>query len=376
MFNHSNTIAAERLENIKNVLEGLTHSTPMSEINASQEAKLAMLCALYRLSPQMPLSSKLSLWLYGPEGSGETPATLSQSDIDVMAAKVIDEVRGELEELKSLVATTQTITHKVQLGGGEPKVIEGMTHYVFDDILADVAIRENVYMVGPAGSGKTTIAKQVAEALGLDFYSYGAIKYDHDVVGYVKPDGSYSQTNFYKAFKHGGLVLMDEMDASSSNALLALNAALANDFASFPLGNDDEGGMIDKHPDFVVIASANTFGHGASAQYVGRNPMDMATLDRFSNILMGYDEDLERSVAGNDLWVDYVQAARRAVEHHKMRYVISPRASIKGAKMLAAGQAFSKVADKLIWNKGFSATDKQKIMDDIGNDVVEQLRVA
>jgi len=376
MFNHSNTIAAERLENIKNVLGGLTHSTPMSEINASQEAKLAMLCALYRLSPQMPLSSKLSLWLYGPEGSGETPATLSQSDIDVMAAKVIDEVRGELEELKSLVATTQTITHKVQLGGGEPKVIEGMTHYVFDDILADVAIRENVYMVGPAGSGKTTIAKQVAEALGLDFYSYGAIKYDHDVVGYVKPDGSYSQTNFYKAFKHGGLVLMDEMDASSSNALLALNAALANDFASFPLGNDDEGGMIDKHPDFVVIASANTFGHGASAQYVGRNPMDMATLDRFSNILMGYDEDLERSVAGNDLWVDYVQAARRAVEHHKMRYVISPRASIKGAKMLAAGQAFSKVADKLIWNKGFSATDKQKIMDDIGNDVVEQLRVA
>ena len=376
MFNHSNTIAAERLENIKNVLEGLTHSTPMSEINASQEAKLAMLCALYRLSPQMPLSSKLSLWLYGPEGSGEAPATLSQSDIDVMAAKVIDEVRGELEELKSLVATTQTITHKVQIADSEAKVIEGMTHYVFDDILADVAIRENVYMVGPTGSGKTTIAKQVAEALGLDFYSYGAIKYDHDVVGYVKPDGSYSQTNFYKAFKHGGLVLMDEMDASSSNALLALNAALANDFASFPLGNDDEGGMIDKHPDFVVIASANTFGHGASAQYVGRNPMDMATLDRFSNILMGYDEDLERSVAGNDLWVDYVQAARRAVEHHKMRYVISPRASIKGAKMLAAGQAFSKVADKLIWNKGFSATDKQKIMDDIGNDVVEQLRVA
>ena len=104
--------------------------------------------------------------------------------------------------------------------------------------------------------------------------------------------------------------------------------------------------------------------------------MDMATLDRFSNILMGYDEDLERSVAGNDLWVDYVQAARRAVEHHKMRHVISPRASIKGAKMLAAGQAFSKVADKLIWNKGFSATDKQKIMDDIGNDVADQLRVA
>lgn len=370
MFNHSNTIAAERLENIKNVLEGLTHNTPMSEINAAQEAKLAMLCALYRLSPQMPLSSKLSLWLYGPDGSGETQATLSQSDIDVMAAKVIDEVRGELEELKSLVATTQTITHKVQIGGGKPKVIEGMTHYVFDDILADVAIRENVYMVGPAGAGKTTIAKQVAEALDLDFYCYGAIGQAFEIMGHIGADGEYVATPFHQAFKHGGLVLMDEMDGSNPNALLALNAALANDFASFPCG------LVEKHPDFVVIASANTFGHGASAQYVGRNPMDMATLDRFSNILMGYDEDLERSVAGNDLWVDYVQSARRAVGHHKMRYVISPRASIKGAKMLAAGQAFSKVADKLIWNKGFSETDKQKIKDDIGNDVADQLRVA
>ena len=134
--------------------------------------------------------------------------------------------------------------------------------------------------------------------------------------------------------------------------------------------------MVRTHPDFVVIASANTFGHGASAQYVGRNPMDMATLDRFCNVTMGYDESLERAIAGNDAWVDYVQAVRHAVAHHKMRYVVSPRASVKGAKLLAAGMDAAKVASVTIWNKGFSETDKQKIMDEIGIEIIANVEAA
>jgi ATP-dependent Zn protease len=35
-----------------------------------------------------------------------------------------------------------------------------------------------VYLVGPAGSGKTTIARQIAGALDLKFYCYGSIAAD------------------------------------------------------------------------------------------------------------------------------------------------------------------------------------------------------
>lgn len=70
-------------------------------------------------------------------------------------------------------------------------------------------------MVGPAGSGKTTIASQVAQALGLDFYCYGAISQAFEFLGYYDANGKYVETDFYRAFKHGGLVLMDEMDAST-----------------------------------------------------------------------------------------------------------------------------------------------------------------
>ena len=382
MFDHSNKIEPRRLNKLTERLERVTGSHELGyavqviagDLTRDERSALSMLCTLYRLSPQMPVEDKISLWLEGPDGN--KPATLTQGDLQRMVSQVEFQLADQIADLERQVAATRTVRHEIVIGDEIVDLGDVHIHEAFDDILAILAQRENVYLIGPAGSGKTTIAEQCAKALALQFYCYGAIKYDHDVVGYVKPDGSYSQTNFYKAFKHGGLVLMDEMDASSNNALLALNAALANDFASFPLGNDGEGGMVTKHPDFVVIASANTFGHGASAQYVGRNPMDMATLDRFCNVTMGYDESLERAITGNDAWVDYVQAVRHAVAHHKMRYVVSPRASVKGAKLLAAGMDAAKVASVTIWNKGFSETDKQKIMDDIGIEVITNVEAA
>jgi hypothetical protein len=52
---------------------------------------------------------------------------------------------------------------------------------------------------------------------------------------------------------------------------------------------------------------------------------------------MKYDENIERTVANNDAWVDEVRAVRQAVEAKGKRYIISPRASIQGARMLANG---------------------------------------
>ena len=382
MFDHSNKIEPRRLNKLTERLVRVTQASNYADgvqviagdLTRDERSALSMLCTLYRLSPQTPIEDKISLWLEGPDGG--KPASLASDDLDRMVAQVTDRLESKIEDLERQVAATRTVRHEIVIGGDTKELGDVHIHEAFDDILAILAQRENVYLIGPAGSGKTTIAEQCAKALALQFYCYGAVKFDHDIIGHIDAEGKYSQTNFYRAFKHGGLVLMDEMDASSSNALLTLNAALANDFASFPLGNDGEGGMVKKHPDFVVIASANTFGHGASAQYVGRNPMDMATLDRFCNVTMGYDESLERAIAGNDAWVDYVQAVRAAVEHHKMRYVVSPRASVKGAKLLAAGMDVAKVASVTIWNKGFSETDKQKIMDDIGTEVIANVEAA
>ena len=49
----------------------------------------------------------------------------------------------------------------------------------------------------------------------------------------------------------------------------------------------------------MILAAANTWGRGGDQQYVGRNQLDAATLDRFvlSTLHVDYDTDLERDIA-------------------------------------------------------------------------------
>ena len=90
--------------------------------------------------------------------------------------------------------------------------------------------------------------------------------------------GTIVSTEFRKAYENGGLFLFDEIDASMPGAILAFNAALANNFMDFP----DK--KVPRHKDFYCIAAANTFGSGADRQYVGRNQLDAASLDRFIDV--------------------------------------------------------------------------------------------
>ena len=72
--------------------------------------------------------------------------------------------------------------------------------------------------------------------------------------------------------------MLDEMDASIPEVLVILNAAIANRYFDFPAPI----GYVEANPNFRVIAAGNTTGHGADFEYVGRNQLDGASLDRFA----------------------------------------------------------------------------------------------
>lgn len=236
--------------------------------------------------------------------------------------------------------------------------IEGHTHQQLPDVLSILSAGVNVWMAGPAGSGKSTIAKQCAEALGLAFYATGAVQNEYKLTGFIDAEGRTVRTAFREAFEHGGVFLWDEIDASSANALTAFNQALANDVFPFP------DGMVAKHPDFIAIAAANTFGTGATAEYVGRNRIDAATLDRFAMIFLEYDLALETAMgeryhANGAEWAKIVQKYRAAVAVLGLRHLISPRATEFGARMMASGARTSliyatvlrKGLDQATWDK-------------------------
>lgn len=219
-------------------------------------------------------------------------------------------------------------------------------HPKTDTLLSAVSARDasghrlNVWIAGPAGSGKTYAARSIAEALGLDFAFHGAMTMTHELTGFVDAGGTYHATPFVRLFEAGGVCLLDEVDAGSSEALLALNAALANGMMTLP-----DGRQIARHADFVCIAAANTWGGGATADYVGRARIDAAFLDRFgARIAWDYDDKLEREMCGNPDWARRVQKARKAAQKAGLKVVISPRASMAGAALVAGGMTEDEAA--------------------------------
>lgn len=212
--------------------------------------------------------------------------------------------------------------------------------------------RLNVWIAGPAGSGKTFAAQQAAGALGIEYGFHGAMTMAHELTGFVDAGGTYHETIFVRLYRDGGLCLLDEVDAGSSEALLALNAALANGRMALPNGQ-----MIERHPDFVCIGAANTWGNGATAEYIGRARIDAAFLDRFGvRLAWDYDPKLERAICGDEDWARRVQNARDAARKAGLKVMITPRASMTGAALIASGMTPDEAA-KVTYLAGL--TDEQ-----------------
>jgi MoxR-like ATPase len=266
----------------------------------------------------------------------------------------------------------------------------GIQHSHFEAVLRLASARLNVWLVGPAGSGKTSVASAVAHALGLPDYSASvcALTSKADLVGYRNVlNGEYVRTDLREAFEHGGVFLLDEVDAGNANVMVILNALLANGSYAFP------DGKVAKHPDFVLLAGANTIGMGADRQYVGRNQLDKATVDRFAMVPFPYDPSIEAAMCGvsaNALkdapavqkfefldtadqgevqqrceeYCSRVQKIRRAVDSLAVRHIVSPRASLIGCTMIRLGFSPAQVMEFAVW-KGLDAETVKKVNQSI-----------
>lgn len=233
-------------------------------------------------------------------------------------------------------------------------------HFKFEDVLRVISANVNLALVGPAGSGKTSIVHNVANALQMKFYSksVSAQTGTHEFFGYYDANGRYIKTLFREAYEKGGVFLLDEFDAGNPNVLAALNQATANGECAFP----DK--MVKKHRDFVIVMAGNTYGTGANAEYVGRNKIDGATLDRFMFMEIPYDETLELVLSENKEWCEKVQAFRKNANEKKVKCIISPRATFHGEALLATGMTEIDVVKGVIY-KNLSDDEIKLISDGI-----------
>lgn len=218
-----------------------------------------------------------------------------------------------------------------------------LKHTNYDLLKTMVSTGLPVLITGGAGNGKSHSVQQLATELGTNFeaLSVGEQTTVSQIMGYTDVNGKYVETGFYRTFKYGGIFLLDEIDAGNPNVLLAINTAIANNFASFPHE------LVEGHKDFRLVTTANTYGTGAGSQYVGRNKLDKATLNRFVVLDWELDTNLEDKLVGNKDWLAVVYKARElAVDIEGV--LISQRTSTYGDKLLKAGVSIEDTFKSLV----------------------------
>lgn len=280
-----------------------------------------------------------------------------QVDTDSVRQIVLDEVKKALDK-------SPVVKIEVTRPDGSEWKPSGHVRPEFRDILVSAQCGLNILLVGPAGCGKTHLAHQVAEALGREFASISctAGMSESALQGWMLPgDGGsfeYVTSDFVRMYETGGVFLFDEVDAADPNTLLFINQALAN--GSFFLPQRKNKTRVERHPDFVCIAAANTFGTGANMTYAGRERLDESTLDRFraGTVLLDYDTKFERSAVDPEV-LAWGWSIRKRIGEARLSRVMSTRFLLDATKLVKAGRSLEQI--KATYFTGWKADEKTKV---------------
>ncbi|MET8763050.1 AAA family ATPase [Lentzea sp. NPDC004782] len=347
------------LINASGLLHKCDEPKPVQAVRAEDSSPAVPSVSVDQDEEKLPVSNA-----HGSTGSTDSGGAFAafQSLVASLAPKVDrDEVAAMIKaEMENIVVPTRTVVERLI---GDRKIIAN-SHEKLADVTTDLLSGEHVLMVGPAGTGKSTIAEQAAESLGLPYFSISLSPMTpaSQILGYMQAEGEYVRSLFREAYEHGGVFHFDEFDNGHPSVLAVINASLANAQMAFP----DQ--MVKRHDDFRCVASANTYGRGPDRAYVGRQQIDAATLDRFSIETIGVDESLEYSLCmasglGKDevlRVLDYVRNLRANAEQRAMTVVISPRASVGMCRLLAAGKTWEAAVESRM-RRGMSDKDWGKL---------------
>lgn len=283
-------------------------------------------------SEDFQMAMQIMAMLKGSKGA------IDVAQVEAIAKRVAIEVIGD--------SKPKEVVHKIQVADMPEYVLpEGEeVDELFEELMWQVAndrvIGRFPWLYGPAGSGKSTMAQKVADAMGLPFYSVSSLQQKYELEGYSDAVGEFVQTAFYKAMAEGGVFCFDEMSTTSGEVQVAFNTAAAQLLYNFP-----KIGMVKAHENFHIIACDNSTGRGGDKRYISRFQLDASTLDRYTFIEVGYTDkhDLKMAFGDKDL-VRFMKDIRKVLDDANTTYLATPRAS-KAIKVLQQRHT----DDKALW---------------------------
>jgi len=211
--------------------------------------------------------------------------------------------------------------------------------------------RPVVNVVGPTGNGKTRTSKEALEAIYgkgnfvvVDCTAETAVidllgTYELTPQGEVWRDGKVTH-----AFRNGLPLLINEYDALDPRVGMALQSAFQDksdgDERYVTLPNSREEDRVYPQDECPIVLTSNTFGQGPNRQYVGRNKIDSANLNRMSFIDTRY-ENIGKIVqshgykkATGERLEKWFFAMHEKIEKESLLVVLSPRDLLRMAQAI------------------------------------------
>lgn len=253
---------------------------------------------------------------------------------------------------------------------GLPEYDTSQQHYLFSILLYRLAAREDLYLHGPSGTGKTQAFINAANVLRMPFaiMSLSPQSPPSRIEGFIDAHGKFTCPEFYKLYTTGGLMIFDELDFGGDNFMNTLNSAVSNGFASFP------NGTAARSPDFILCGTGNTDMRGGNLLYPNRRQLCTSVVSRLRMIEWPPDQGLEMSVAKSiagdkgEQWCRWVQTVRSFVHEAQsgIRGAVYAdfRAIIKGCEDIYRHPEWltiEQMCDELVF-KGLPQDQKSKIL--------------
>ena len=183
--------------------------------------------------------------------------------------------------------TTKIITRQLDLG---------ITRPIVQLVLSDILARNNVYLYGGAGTGKTYLAKTLKGLLDWDVITVNCNQFTSalELIGGQTIDG-YQEGKVIRAFGNlkadgtpsgkGAILLLDELPKIDPNTAGILNSALATVgeyFEGEASSIQNAKGDIIERGDCFIMATGNSLLNTKDAEYEANFKQDLSLQDRFA----------------------------------------------------------------------------------------------
>src|ERR671935_1468291 len=233
-----------------------------------------------------------------------------------------------------------------------------------------------VLIIGPKGTGKTTLVRKFASKINKELYSvnFSLRTRESHLIGtktLEKGEISFVEGILVKSMRDGNMLYLDELNAAEADVLLRLDEAL-DDRKQLVL-KEAEGQIVNAAADWFVIATINPLSH------VGTKELPPQLLSRFPfRLRLDYPpEDIELQIISKHTTVEsskindvknaiqLAKSLREAAALEELYYSPSLRETIAFAKLLNTNLAPKGVAEIVFANAydQWGEVEYRKVMD-------------